>query len=270
MPVKRSHSGSRVLAVLEAIASNQPIGVRALARVLDEDKSAVQRALVTLAEQGWIRAISEPPMRWEVSDHILAVAYAAHGSDHLRRRARPALERLRDETCETVLLVVPDVKHFVIADVVESRQMLRLVPHIGYLVAARDTATGRALLPFMPVERQIALLDGEPDSDLLALYELTRTRGYAISGGEINPLATNLAAPIFNFDGSPAGAVLVCAPSERLTPPLYDSVGAMLLRVAQELSRGVPAFSQSAAPTLQHASPPIFVTTPPALEPQPL
>lgn len=238
MSVKRSHSGSRVLTVLEAIASHQPIGVRALARLLDEDKSAVQRALVTLADEGWIRALSEPPMRWEVSDHILAVAYAAHGSDDLRRRARPALERLRDETRETVLLVVPDVKSFVIADVIESRQMLRMVPHIGYLVAARNTASARALLPFMEAERQIALLGAEPERELLDDFELTRARGYAISAGEINPLATNLAAPIFNFDGRPAGAVLVCAPSERLTPSLYDAVGTILIRVAQELSRG--------------------------------
>lgn len=252
MAVKRSHSGSRVLVVLEAIASHQPIGVRALARLLDEDKSAVQRALVTLADEGWIRAISEPPMRWEVSDHILAVAYAAHGSDDLRRRARPVLERLRDETRETVLLVVPDVKSFVIADVIESHQMLRMVPHIGYLVAVRNTASSRALLPFLPAERQIALLGAEPDSQLLEDFELTRAQGYAVSEGEINPSVTNVAAPIFNFDGYPAGAIVVCAPSERLTPPLYAAIGAMVVRVAEELSRDEPAFSP---PTAMSAEP---------------
>ncbi|HET8710540.1 MAG TPA: helix-turn-helix domain-containing protein, partial [Spongiibacteraceae bacterium] len=199
--VKRSHSGSRLLGVLEAIASQQPIGVTALARLLDEDKSAIQRALMTLADAGWIHTVSEPPTRWELSAHILAVAYAAHGRNDLRRRARPIMERLRDDTQETVLLALPDVKNFVIADVVESRQMLRMVPDIGDIIAPRNTATGRAMLAFMNREQQIALLDTEPEPPLLDGFELTRARGYAISEGETNPLATNIAAPIIEADG---------------------------------------------------------------------
>jgi IclR family acetate operon transcriptional repressor len=140
--IKRSHSGSRVLAVLEAIASHQPIGVSALARLLDEDKSAMQRTLMTLADEGWIRAVRELPVRWEVTARILAVANAAQGNNDLRQRARPFLEKLRDDSGETVLLVLPDQQNFVIADVAESREILRLVPSIGDVVSARNTATG--------------------------------------------------------------------------------------------------------------------------------
>jgi IclR family acetate operon transcriptional repressor len=238
LSVKRSHSGARILAVLEAIASHQPIGVRALARLLGEDKSSVQRALMTLADEGWIRVSNEPTTRWEVTAHILAVAHAAQGSNDLRRRARPQLERLRDETGETVLLVVPDVKNFVIADVIESRQMLRMVPHIGLPVSARNTATGRALLPFMDTERQTALLGTKPDRSLLKSFETTRQRGYAASDGEIDPVVTNIAAPIFEFDGAPAGAIVVCGPKERLAASLHDAIGKLIVRTAKELSRG--------------------------------
>lgn len=240
MSIKRTHSGSRVLAVLEAIAGHQPIGVRALARLLDQDKSAVQRAVMTLADGGWIRTTSEPPVRWEVSAHILAVAHAAHGSNDLRRRARPILERLRDETGETVLLVAPDVKNFVIADVIESRQALRMAPNVGTLVSAVNTATGRAVLPFMDTERQTQLLGAQPDKQMLDSFEATRQRGYAISEGEIDAAVTNLAAAIFEFDGLPVGAIVVCAPRDRLPPSLHDSIGELAGRAAKELSRGAP------------------------------
>ncbi len=238
MSVKRSHSGSRILAVFDAIAVHQPVGVSALARLLDDDKSAIQRALMTLADAGWIRPSSEPPTRWEVTAHILALAYAAYGSNDLRRRARPVLERLRDETGETVLLVVPDIHNFVIADVIESRQVLRMVPHVGDLVTARNTATGRALLPFMSAEQQVTMLGQAPDRELLASLEATRANGYAVSEGEINAAATNLAAPVFELSGNPVGAVLVCGPRERLQPSLYEAVGAALLRAVKELSAG--------------------------------
>lgn len=236
MSVKRSQSGSRILAVLEAIASHQPIGVRALARVLDEDKSAIQRALATLADSGWIRLTRDPPARWEVTAHILTVAHAALGSNDLRQRARPILERLRDETGETVLLAVPDIRNFVVADVIESRQMLRMVPHVGIVVSALNTATGRAMLPFMNRERQISLLGAEPDAQQLESFESTRARGYAVSEGEINVAATNLAAPIFEFDGTPTAAIVICGPKERLPPSRYDALGAQIIGAARELS----------------------------------
>lgn len=238
MSVKRSHSGSRILAVFDAIAVNQPIGVSALARLLDDDKSAIQRALMTLADEGWIRASSEPPTRWEVTAHILALAYAAYGSNDLRRRARPVLERLRDETGETVLLVVPDLHNFVIADVIESRQVLRMVPHVGDMVTARNTATARAMLPFMNEEQRLAMLGQEPDQELLASFDAMYAQGYAVSEGEINAAATNLAAPIFELSGNPIAAVLVCGPRERLQPSSYDTLGAALLRAVKELSAG--------------------------------
>jgi DNA-binding IclR family transcriptional regulator len=241
VPVKRSHSGSRILVVLEAIAGHQPIGVRALARLLQQDKSAVQRAVMTLADEAWIRPTREPPVRWEVTARIVTVANAALGSSDLRRRARPLLEQLRDDTGETVLLVVPDLQNFVVADVVESRQVLRMVPQLGILVGTRNTASGRAVLPFMDTARQVSLLGAEPDAPLLQSFEITRKNGYAVSDGEINPAATNIAAPIFELDGYPSGAIVVVGPRARLTPAQHEPIGKMLVRTAGELSRGTPA-----------------------------
>ena len=237
MPAKRSHSATRVLTLLETIAEHQPIGVRALARLLDEDKSAIHRGLVTLADSGWIRMTGEPPVGWELTAHILAVAYAAHGGIDLRRRARAALERLRDATNETVLLVLPDVDRFVVAEVIESRQSLRIVPDLGDTVPIRRTATGLAVLPYLSPERQEELLGGKPDRPLLDNFARTRARGYSMSEGEIYPLATNLASAIFDFDEQPIGAAVVCGPRERLTKPVCKVIGEMLVQTARELSR---------------------------------
>jgi IclR family acetate operon transcriptional repressor len=145
--IKRSRSGSRILAVLETIARHQPVGVSELARVLAQDKSAVQRAIMTLADEGWVQASPGKPTRWELSGHIYAVANMGYGNNDLRRRARRALEQLRDDCGETVLLNVPDVRRFVVVDVVESRQNVRAAPQIGTLVPVRGSATARAMLP---------------------------------------------------------------------------------------------------------------------------
>jgi DNA-binding IclR family transcriptional regulator len=237
VPVKRSQSASRMLVVLEGIARHQPIGVSDLARLLDEDKSAVQRDIMTLADAGWIGGAPGMPSKWQLTEHILAVAYMGNANNDLRQRARSALEALRDASTETVLLTVPDIGRFVVIDSLESRQMLRTVPRIGLSVPVRGSATSRAVLPYMTRERQIELLGKAPDARLLADFAATLAKGYAISVGEVAECSTYIAAPVFEM-GQPVGAVVVSGPSERLTAMRSRKIGDMVLQTARGLSRG--------------------------------
>lgn len=240
MSVKRSQSASRVLAVLERIARHQPIGVSELARRLAADKSAVQRAIMTLADNGWICAAPGAPTRWQLTAHIFAVAHMGHSSNDLRQRARAVLEALRDESQETVLLIVPDIRRFVVIDAFESLQLLRTVPRVGLSVPVRGSASSRAVLAYMSSEKQVALLGEATDASLRHEFEVTRQRGYAISDGDVVQGSTNIAAPIFEADGQPIAAVVVSAPSERLTPKQHAKMGAMVLAAARDLSRSSP------------------------------
>jgi len=218
MTVKRSRSASRVLAVLESIARHQPIGVSTLARELAADKSAVQRAIMTLADSGWIHHAAGAPTRWQLTARILAVAHMGHSGNDLRQRARGTLEALRDECGETVLLTVQDMLGFVVIEAIESRHMLRTVPHIGMAVPVRGSATARAMMPYMTEERQTQLLGSRPEAALLEEF----------------------AAPILEVDGRPSAAIAVSAPSGRLPASHHDTIGAMISRAARKLS-GRPA-----------------------------
>lgn len=239
MAVKRSQSAARVLAVLEGVARDQPVGVSELARALSADKSAVQRAIMTLADEGWIRAASATPGKWQLTAHILAVAHVGRMSNDLRQRARGALEALRDESGETVLLVVPDIRRFVVVEALESKQLLRTVPNIGLDVEARKSATSRAILPHMTPQAQVELLGGPPDARELAEFAATLKRGYSVSIGDVVAGSTNIAAPILEVDGRPVGAVVVSGPSERLTKKKLRRIGAMVLQTARSLSGSV-------------------------------
>jgi DNA-binding IclR family transcriptional regulator len=238
MAVKRIQSAARVLTALEGIARHQPIGVSALARLLGDDKSAVQRAIMTLADEGWIRAAPGTSVKWELTAHIHAVAHMGHGSNNLRQRARPALRALRDEFDETVLLTVPDVRRLVLIEVVESNQTLRYVAPIGATVDARDSAAGRAILPYLSSERRADLLGAEPDVELLSDFAATLDRGYSISAGLTSPELTNIAAAIREVDGQPVAAVVLSGPTARITPDRYAEIGSRVSQTARGLSHG--------------------------------
>src|SRR5579871_3463325 len=143
-----------MLKVFEAIAETQPIGVSALARGLDADKSAIQRDLMTLSDAGWIRPVAGSGGRWELTPRVLTLAHTPYSSNALRQRARPALEELRSETGETACLAVPDGDHFVVIDALESPHVLRMVPPVGLVVPIKGSATARAVLPHLSEAEQ--------------------------------------------------------------------------------------------------------------------
>jgi IclR family acetate operon transcriptional repressor len=161
-----------------------------------------------------------------------------HSGNDLRQRARGTLESLRDECGETVLLTVQDMLGFVVIEAIESRQMLRTVPHIGMAVPTRGSATARAMLPYMTEERQIQLLGRSPDADLLKEFAVTRKRGFSVSDGEVSLGATTIAAPILEVDGRPSAAVAVSAPSGRMPASAHVKIGTMVCNAARKLSHG--------------------------------
>ena len=241
MAVKRSQSATRVLTILEMIARHQPVGVSELARLIEEDKSAVQRSVMTLADEGWIHATPGGPTRWQLTGHIHVVAHLAHNRSDLRQRARGILEALRNETGESISLTTPDVGRFVVIDALESPQMLRSAPHVGMMVSVAESATGLALLPYMDRARQTELLGRSPDPALLTALAETLERGYSISLSDVVTGSVNIAAPIFAVDGVPIAAVVLSAPKERLTPADRPRVGELVARAARSLSRSTPS-----------------------------
>ncbi|MDY6999991.1 MAG: IclR family transcriptional regulator [Actinomycetota bacterium] len=239
MAVKGSSTAARVLVVFEAVAAHQPVGVAALSRMLDMDKSAVQRALVTLADQGWIQAREDQMTRWETTVRILNIAHSSRAKSDLRQSIQPVLEQLAGQTGETAIFSEPDGAQLVVSLVAESNQPLRMVPRIGTIVPARDSATGRILLPFLSAKRRAEFLGEPPDAAFLALLDDCRARGYAVSSDVTAP-TTTIAAPVFEADGRPIGAVAISGPTERMPPETHPRLAELVCRAAGQLSRGAP------------------------------
>lgn len=237
MPVKPGLSAARMLKVFEAVAASQPIGVSALARMLEADKSAVQRDLMTLADAGWIRPLRQG--QWELTLRLLTLVRTPHSSDDLRQRARPMLEQLRATTGETAYLTVPNGDHFVVIDALESPQVLRMVPPVGLVVPITGSATARAVLPYMSAQDQQRLLSAEPDAELLEQYRQTRERGYAVNDGDIVTGATAIASAVLDAAGRPLGSLVLTGPSERLGLDRRAKLGSQLHAAAKSLSSGL-------------------------------
>jgi DNA-binding IclR family transcriptional regulator len=244
MPVKRSQTAARVLKVFEEIARHQPIGVSELAQKIGVDKSATQRDIMTLADNGWIRAAPGKSTRWELTAHILTIAHMGHHGNELRERARATIEALQNECGETVLLTVPDGKQFVVIDMIESSHFLRTTAHVGLIVPAVGSATSRAILPFLSEEQQKTMLGIAPDARMKKHFDKAHELGYAISVGDVYSGSTNIAAPIFSEHEEPVGAIVLSAPSGRLKRENHAAAAALVLQAAQRISNSSKKYSK--------------------------
>lgn len=236
MAVKQVQSAARVLATFEAVVGAQPIGLGALARQLGEDKSALQRALATLASAGWIEPSSTCGAGWQASNRVLVLAHLSQRGADIVERARPTLERLRDETGETIILNVPDGKTVVILDAAVSHQVLRTSPKIGMLVPVRPSAAGRALLCHLSMVEVAEFFDGEAPADLVVTLAADRKRGWSINAEDVAQGATAVGAAVLAADGRPLASITISVPTARMPAARYDELGEHVARAAAGLS----------------------------------
>jgi IclR family acetate operon transcriptional repressor len=241
MTVKRIRGASRALEVLEAIAREQPVAVGQLSKILGEHKSTLQRVLMTLADDGWIRAAPGPMTRWELAPRIYTLMQTGQGNTEIRHRARAALDTLRARTGETVMLVVPDRGRLITIEALESNQVIRSAPYIGMIVPPRESAAGRAVLARMTPGQRFELLGAEPDDELTALLTEVAERGYSINEGAVVDGSTNVGGAIMGPNGAPVAAIVVSGPSERMPPAVQQAIGELVIETAERLSKVMPA-----------------------------
>ena len=235
----------RTLAVCEAVSEHQPIGVRELARVMDQPRSSVQRALETLHVAGWL--VRTDDARWSLSLRTAVIGGRAGEAGALRELARPTMEQLRQVSDESVRLWVHDGDRIQLVAHMDSRQPVRSVLQPGgSTMAVHATAAGKAILAFLPeaeldvlLARPLAALTPHTIVDPAALRAQLaeiRGRGWAQTFHEATQDVGAVAAPILDPAGRPLAAIALALPMHRLTPELTDRHVTHLLAATRDLS----------------------------------
>ena len=238
-------SADRTLRLFEGYAElGRPCTLSELARFLEIPVSSCSGLLKTLEERGYLRA-AEPRGTWFPTNRLLQVARNIADHDPLTARVSPLLEKLRDETGESVVLAKRRDTRVVYLDVVESRSTIRYVANVGDLRPLHASSLGRAILSRMPDDERAALL-GRLTFDRLTAKTLSsaraleaavqagRERGWYENFGESVSDLYAIARPI-TVDGNHY-AIAVIGPSRRIEENQRRHAAA-LERVCKSLER---------------------------------
>jgi IclR family acetate operon transcriptional repressor len=239
------------LKVMEEVAAHQPIGVSDLARLLGLSKTTVHRALLTLAEGGWIESSGDRRALWSLSVRALTVGGRAVDSHRgLRGIAVPVMEDLRRSTEETIHLLVRDRTHVVLIERLDGIKAVRVFNPVGGRASIFRTSAGKAMLarlsreelaPLLEVLRGRAELGAAKPDAFLAELDIVRSRGFALNLGSNQPDVHAVASAILDIDAKPVAAVTVSAPPERLSEEVCERIGPLVVDAARRISVGLRA-----------------------------
>jgi DNA-binding IclR family transcriptional regulator len=121
----------------------------------------------------------------------------------------------------------------------ESHHALTIARGVGDTGDITLGASGKAILAHVDENRRDAILDQVTKArraELTKALELARSRGYAISHGEVFVGAVALAAPVFNHNGEVAGCVGLFGPKARVKDSDIPRFGALVMQAANAIS----------------------------------
>jgi DNA-binding IclR family transcriptional regulator len=219
-------SVTKAIQALRLLAEAGELGVSELGRRMRAHKSTVSRLLATLERHGMV---SRNPQneRFGLGPALISLAGAALQRLDLRATAREHLERLAEQTRETVNLAILDGDQVVNIEKLPSPHYIRDIGWIGRRTPLHCTATGKALIAHLGRPELRRLLGSRLKrftphtitdwAELEAELAEIRRLGYAIGREELEPGLVAIAAPVYDLAGRVAAAVSVSGPSFRMT-----------------------------------------------------
>ena len=139
----------QMLDIVEHLAQNhRPYGITELARTLGISTNGVFRILRCLAQRGYAEA--DPAGGYQLGTKFFTLGMQLQARFDLRRRARPHLERLCEQSGETVQLYSLQGSHALVLDCVTpaASSFLQVLP--GSRMEIHASAFSKAILAFLP------------------------------------------------------------------------------------------------------------------------
>lgn len=241
---------TRTLAVLAAFRdSEEDLGVTELAGRLRLSSSTVHRIVRALAHEGYL-AQNEESDRYYLGRESVLLGQVANRRLGLHL-VQSVLERLVDQTGESVNLGVRDGHEMVVVIRTESSQPLRFSQAPGSRLPVHATGMGKVTLAHsgsVPAEvsalpRPLRPLTAHTITSVRALraeLELVGERGFSLDDEEAIAGVRCVAVPVLSPQGQVLAALAIQAPAVRMPLELAERLAPVAMGAAREIAGMIP------------------------------
>lgn len=230
-----------VALVAAVIESGEPVSFGELLAATGLAKSTASRMLAALERGGLLD-------RDEAGGYVAGSLFWMYASRHepweqLVRLARPVMERVSEDTQESVHLSVLRRDKVVQVAQVESRYLLGARDWTQIDVPAHTSALGKVFLAWGLLELPESQLERLTPRTVTTRAGLardgaeSRARGYTVTVDELEEGLSGVGVPLRSARGDVVGALGISGPTSRLTERV-DGVGRYLISRAAEVAIG--------------------------------
>jgi IclR family transcriptional regulator, acetate operon repressor len=242
-----SSTVNKALALLGLFSQARPeIGLSEIARLAKNDKATTHRMLAMLAKHGLIEQNINSRL-YRLGAGTLRLARMREASFPIATIIEPLLRNLSESTGETVHASLVAGDALATVGVITSRKAIHVSMGAGDSLPFHATASGIAVLAFLPEEHVKLILQNRLSSftehtptqsqDLTKLVSQARQRGYAVAEQSYEADVIGIASPFFSAEGIACGAVAVATPIHRMTREIRASTIRAVLETATALTR---------------------------------
>jgi IclR family acetate operon transcriptional repressor len=237
----------KALEILDFIVKNPgDVSVTEVADRFGMSVSNAYKYLVVLEEKGLV-------LRKRDKRYIPGYKLVEYGSLVLRRIdlrdiAHDHLVEVMKKSGETVHLILKDGFEGVYIDKVEGEHSLPMVSRVGMKIDLYSTASGKAILAFLPseeLEEYLKLVEMKPKTPntitdprmLKRELEKIRRRGYAVDNEENEIGIMCVGVPIFDHREYPIAAMSISGAARKFTKEKIEEYANLLVEIAEKISK---------------------------------
>jgi DNA-binding IclR family transcriptional regulator len=225
--IQGTQSVSRAISLLRAVARHNESGARLsiLARHVGLHAVTARRLLSVLVTEGLVSFDTQKKI-YKIGIALYHIGSAAR-QFQIRERFRSVLEKIADETEDTVFLFIRLGNDSLCVDRIEGRFPIRaLTVDVGVSRPLGVGAGGLALIAFLPPDQfqeafsanlnRYKFFRNLDPQVILDLARKSQKRGYVVSESFYWPGVTAVSVPVFDGQGGVTAAITVSAISARM------------------------------------------------------
>ncbi len=215
------------LSILNLYFDHEELGTTDIARAVNVSRSTAFRFLVTLERRGYLAKTAGG--KYRLGLNLFSLGMVAHQRMELVNLVHPHLEKMAVDCGETChLAIFSDAVHIMFIDRAVSGSSLKMDTALGYSQVAHCTASGKAILAFLPEQNVEQYLRRAPypritehalpnEAAVRRKLLQVRVEGYASDEEEAELGLTCYAMPLLDRTGRAIAAVSVSGPTTRMT-----------------------------------------------------
>lgn len=208
-------------------------------------KSTARRLLATLSALGYVTQHERRGL-YRLGVRLIELGAKAKSSIDLRKAAMPIMNRLSEETEETIFLCIRKGDHALCIERIDGKHVQVLALQVGGTLPLYLGGAPRCILASLPDEEIADILsrgiiqytEHSPRSaeDVWKLVAETRQRGYSVSKEDVTVGVCAMAAPIHDEEGRVVGALSISGIVQRISGDVEQRIIDLVVDGAREIS----------------------------------